>query len=104
MKKAHINASGPLLITTVIIRFKNLYKIQSILFFKAAAIGLCVQPTMGEPETHIYTYTFPNGESKSHCGAYVLEIPSITVKDMGEIKKLIKEEHEYLLKHEASIK
>lgn len=59
---------------------------------------------MGEPETHIYTYTFPNGERKLHCGAHVFEIPSITVKDMGEIKKLIKEEHEYLLKHEASIK
>lgn len=57
----------------------------------------------GEAITHVYTYTFPDGENKSHCGAYVLEIPDIAVDDIGEIKKLIKEEHEYLLKHEADI-
>ncbi len=57
----------------------------------------------GEPDTHIYTHTFPNGESKSHCGAYALEIPDITADDIGEIKKLIKEEHKYLLKNEAGI-
>lgn len=57
----------------------------------------------GEPDTHVYTYTFPDGERKSHCGAYALEIPEITIDDMAEIKKLIKEEHEYLLEHEAHI-
>ena len=58
----------------------------------------------GEPNTHVYTYTFPDGACKSHCGAYALEIPNITADDLDEIKKLIKEEHEYLLKHEASRK
>jgi len=58
----------------------------------------------GKSDTHIYTYIFPDGESKSHCGAYALEIPDITADDMEEIRKLIKEEHEYLLKHEAQIK
>jgi NRPS condensation-like uncharacterized protein len=57
----------------------------------------------GAAATHVYTYTFPDGESKSHCGAVALEIVNITADDMGEIKKLIKEEHEYLLKHEAGI-
>jgi hypothetical protein len=57
----------------------------------------------GEAITHVYTYAFPGGESKSHCGAYALEIPDITADDIGEIKKLIKEEHEYLLKHEAGV-
>lgn len=56
----------------------------------------------GEPDTHIYTYIFPDGEKKSHCGAYALEVPSITAEDLVEIKKLIKEEHEYLLKHQVS--
>ncbi|MGO3604451.1 MAG: hypothetical protein ACTIOK_13615 [Enterococcus malodoratus] len=56
----------------------------------------------GEPDTHIYTYAFSDGEKKTHCGAYSLEIPSIAAEDLEEIKKLIKEEHEYLLKHEAS--
>jgi hypothetical protein len=57
----------------------------------------------GEAATHVYTYTFPDGKSKSHCGAVALDIPDITADDIEEIKKLIKEEHEYLLKHEAGI-
>ena len=57
----------------------------------------------GEAASHVYTYTFSNGENKTHCGAYVLEIPDITSDDIGEIKNLIKEEHTYLLKHEAGI-
>ena len=55
----------------------------------------------GEPSTHIYTKTFPNLVSKSHCGAYALEIPSLSAEDIGEIRELIKEEHAYLLEHEA---
>ena len=57
----------------------------------------------GAATTHVYTYTFQNNESKSHCGAVALEIPNITADDIGEIKNLIKEEHEYLLKHEVGI-
>lgn len=57
----------------------------------------------GEPDTHIYTYTFPDGERKYHCGSYALEIPDITSDDVEEIKKLIKEEHVYLMKHQAGI-
>ncbi len=57
----------------------------------------------GEAETQVYTYEFPDGESRSHCGAVALEIPNITADDISEIKKLIREEHEYLLKHEAGI-
>ena len=56
----------------------------------------------GEPDTHVYICTFPDGENKSHCGAYALEIPDISADDVGEIKKLIKEEHKYLVEHEAS--
>jgi len=57
----------------------------------------------GEPDTHVYKYTFPDGTTKSHCGAVALEIPDITADDIEEIKKLIKENHEYLLKHQAGI-
>ncbi len=55
----------------------------------------------GEPSTHVYTCTFPDGESKFHCGAYALEIPGITAGDICEIKQLIKDEHEYLMAHEV---
>ena len=55
----------------------------------------------GDAETHVYTYTFPNEETKAHCGAYAIEIPDITADDVAEIKALIKEEHEYLLEHEV---
>lgn len=56
----------------------------------------------GEAATRVYTYTFPNGESRSHCGAVALEIPNVTANDLVEIEKLIREEHNYLMKHEAS--
>jgi hypothetical protein len=55
----------------------------------------------GEPETHVYTYICPNGEKKTHCGAYGVEIPNIKAEDIQEIKKLLKEEHEYLYEHEV---
>lgn len=44
----------------------------------------------GEAKTRVYAYTFADGETKSHCGASALEIPDITVDDIGEIKSLIK--------------
>ena len=57
----------------------------------------------GEPLTHVYIYTAPNGEKKYHCGAVPLEIPHITANDIEEIKRLIYEEHVYLMKHQAGI-
>ncbi len=57
----------------------------------------------GEADTHVYTHLLPDGRRKSHCGAYAIEIPDIATEDIGEIKKLIKEEHEYLLKYEAGV-
>lgn len=56
----------------------------------------------GAPETHVYSYIFPDGEKKSHCGAQALEIPNFAVEDLAELKKLIQEEHDYLIKHEAN--
>jgi hypothetical protein len=57
----------------------------------------------GGANTHVYTSILPNGEIKTHCGAYAIEIPNMLPDDMEEMKKLIREEHEYLLKHEAGI-
>jgi hypothetical protein len=57
----------------------------------------------GEPDTHVYTHTFPDGETKLYCGAYAVEILDIKPEDIAEIKRLIKEEHDYLLKHQTGI-
>lgn len=57
----------------------------------------------GEAITHVYTFISPDGEKKMHCGAYAVEIPNITWDDLGEIKKLIDEEHAYLMRHEAGV-
>ena len=54
----------------------------------------------GAPDTHIYTRVFSN-ERKSLCGAYALEIPNLSAQDIDEIKKLIKEQNDYLLRYEA---
>ena len=48
---------------------------------------------------HVYTYTFPDGEIKAACGAFVLEIPDVTLTDVDEIKRLIHEQHEYFMKN-----
>ena len=57
----------------------------------------------GGAGTHVYTHKLPNGETGYHCGAYAIEIPDITPGDIAEIKKLIKEEHEYLLANETGV-
>lgn len=57
----------------------------------------------GKADTHVYTYILPDGERKTHCGAYAIEIPNISSNEIEEIKRLIKEEHEYLIKYEAGM-
>jgi len=56
----------------------------------------------GKPDSHIYKHILPTGEHITSCGAYAIAIPDITADDISEIKKLIREEHEYLMKHEAN--
>ena len=57
----------------------------------------------GEPDTHVYTHIFPDGTRGLHCGAYALEIPDLTADDLEELKALMRQEHAYLLAHEAGI-
>ena len=57
----------------------------------------------GAPETHLYQFTHPNGATTYACGAQALDIPNITAEDVVEIKHLLKEEHIYLMKHQAGI-
>jgi len=57
----------------------------------------------GKAETHVYAHTYPNGETKYACGCYAMRVPDMTANDIAEIKKLIKEEHEYLIKNEADL-
>ena len=47
----------------------------------------------------VYEYTFPDGENKAACGAFVLEIPDVTMDELSEIKRLIREQHEYFMKY-----
>lgn len=56
----------------------------------------------GDAGTHVYECMSRSGERKAYCGAYAVEIQDIKADNIEEIKKLIKEEHEYLIKHEKS--
>lgn len=47
----------------------------------------------------VYTYTFPDGEVKTACGAFVLEISDVATEDIDEIKRLINEQHAYFMKY-----
>jgi hypothetical protein len=57
----------------------------------------------GIPDTHVYKYTFEDGATRTHCGAVPLEITNISFNDIEEIKRLIKEQHIYLMKYQAGI-
>lgn len=57
----------------------------------------------GEADTHTYVYKNSENKIKFLCGANAIEIPDITEDDITEIKKLIRDEHSYLMKHEAGI-
>jgi len=55
----------------------------------------------GEPISHVYAHSSSGGAAKTHCGAYAIEIPGLNECDLDEIYKLLKEEHQYLMDHEA---
>jgi hypothetical protein len=57
----------------------------------------------GEPITHVYIHTYPDERTRMSCGAIALTIPNLTAKDAVEIKRLLKEEHTYLMRHQAGI-
>ena len=62
--------------------------------------GKCVFRVDGD-RFPFYEYTYPDGGTGSFCGSKALVIPDITAEDIDEIKKLIKQEHEYLYENEA---
>jgi len=57
----------------------------------------------GEAVLHVYAHADDDGERKTSCGCYALRIPDLSAGDIPEIKRLIREEHEYLMKNEAKI-
>lgn len=62
----------------------------------------CVFRDDGERAPY-YEVEFLHGETQSCCGAKALVIPNNDLVAIDEIKMLIKEEHNYLVKHEAGI-
>lgn len=50
----------------------------------------------GMPQTHVYT----DGVNMN-CGAAAIEIENLSAADVDELKKMICEEHEYLMRYEA---
>jgi hypothetical protein len=64
--------------------------------------GKCVFRADGDRAPY-YEVAFPDGETKSCCGAKALRIPNDDLVAINEVKLLIKEEHEYLMKHDAGI-
>ena len=54
----------------------------------------------GAPLTHVYLHS--TDDDKAHCGAYTVEIPSLTAEDVPALKRMIAEEHAYLYTHEVN--
>jgi hypothetical protein len=53
-------------------------------------------------DKYVYTYTYPDGTTGASCGTFLLDIPDVTIDDVSEIKRLIKEQHEYFMKYAQS--
>lgn len=58
---------------------------------KCSECGFC------KGDKFVYTFTFPDGETKAACGAFVLEIPDVTTDDLDEINRLISQQHDYFM-------
>lgn len=54
----------------------------------------------GPIDQRLYTYRLPNGEKRCHCGAKALVVPKLCPEDIPEIKRLMEEEHRFLMKYE----
>ena len=55
----------------------------------------------GHPLSHVYKSSLEGFETRYNCGAYALGIPDVSGEDIADIKKLIDEEHAYLMKYQA---
>ena len=62
-------------------------------------LAKCAECRYCKGDKFVYTYRFPDGETKAACGAFILEIPDISIDDLEEIEKLVKEQHEYFMKY-----
>jgi hypothetical protein len=62
-------------------------------------LAKCCECGFCKGDKFVYTYTFPNGEIKTACGAFVVEIPDVSAEDIDEIKRLIQEQHAYFMKY-----
>lgn len=86
-------------------KFRNL--VGEVIEKEASQVAKCVAGECdfckGEPMTHVYVHESTKGETITRCGALPIAIPDISANDMDEIKKLIWEQHVYLMKHEAGI-
>ena len=59
----------------------------------------CSECRFCKGDKFVYNFTFPNGETKASCGAFVLEIPNVSSADIPEIERLIDEQHAYFMKY-----
>lgn len=64
--------------------------------------GRCVFRTDGDRSPY-YEVRFPDGETKCCCGTKALVISNGNLAAIDEIKALIEEEHDYLMRHEANL-
>ena len=77
-------------------KFANV--IRDRILSKNNRLAKCEKCRYCKGDKFVYTYVF-DGECKAACGAFVLEVPNVTLSDVDEIKQLIKEQHDYFMKY-----
>lgn len=55
----------------------------------------------GPVDQRVYACQLPGGEKRYFCGAIALKIPNLSQRDVGELKKLMEEEHRFLMEYGA---
>lgn len=48
-------------------------------------------------ETHVYRYVFPDGQTRTLCGTYTIDLPDLTPGDIPDIQDLIEKQHAYFM-------
>lgn len=61
--------------------------------YRCCGCGVCG----AKEEDRGYCSTYPEGKKFMRCGAYVVKIPELCMADLGDLEKVLSEQHNYFL-------
>lgn len=50
-------------------------------------------------DTHVYSYVFQDGHTRTLCGTYTINLPGLTAQDLPDIRELIAKQDAYFMSY-----